>query len=83
MNQPKYANVKTVRNYKITAIETIQKTHEGTNMLIEDYDSILLNEELFAGATEELALFDAMTVVKENVACDMANVRWTTVPFPG
>jgi len=80
MNQPKYANVKTVRNYKITAVETIQKTHEGTNMLIEDYDSILLNEKLFAGATEELALFDAMTRVKD-MECDMANVRWTVCPF--
>jgi len=82
MNQPKYANVKTVRNYKITAIETIQKTHEGTNMLIEDYDSIILNEKLFAGATEELALFDAMTEVN-GMEFDMANVRWITVPFPG
>ena len=83
MNEPTYAAVKKTRNFKITAIETVQKAHKGTNMLIEDEENVILNEKLFKGATKELALFDAMKEVEKAAKCDMSNVRWDTRPFPG
>ena len=83
MNTPQYAAVKTIRNFKVTAIETVQKAHKGTNMLIEDEENVLLEEKLFKGGTKELALFDAMNEVKKDAKVDMANVRWDCRPFPG
>jgi hypothetical protein len=83
MSEPTYAAVKTIRNFKITAVETVQTAHKGTNMLIEDEDNIILNEKLFKGATKELALFDAMAEVKKDAKCDMTNLRWDIRPFPG
>ena len=82
MNEPTYAAVKTIRNYKITAVETVQKAHKGTNMLIEDEQNVILDEKMFKGATEELAMFDAMTEVKKDVKCDITNVKWSVRPFP-
>jgi hypothetical protein len=83
MSEPTYAAVKKTRNYKITAIETVQKAHKGTNMLIEDEEKVILDEVLFKGATKELAMFDAMSEVKKIEKCDMANVKWDCRPFPG
>jgi len=83
MSEPTYAAVRAIRNYKITAIEVVQKAHKGTNILIEDEENVILNEKLFKGATRELALFDAMTEVKKDAKIDMSNVRWDTRPFPG
>ena len=83
MSEPTYAAVKTIRNYKITAVEVVQKAHKGTNMLIEDEENVILDEKLFKGATKELALFDAMKQVEKEAKCDMSNVRWDTRPFPG
>jgi hypothetical protein len=83
MSEPTYAAVKTIRNYKISAFETVQKAHKGTNMLIEDEENVILNEKLFKGATKELALFDAMSEVKKDAKVNMDNVRWDTRPFPG
>lgn len=79
---PTYAAVKKTRNYKITAIETVQTAHKGTNMLIDDEENVILNEKLFKGATKELAMFDAMTEVKKDAKVDLANVKWDCRPFP-
>jgi hypothetical protein len=82
MSEPTYAAVKKTRNYKITAIETVQTAHKGTNMLIEDEENVVLDEKLFKGATKELAMFDAMTEVKAIKDCDITNVKWDCRPFP-
>ena len=82
MSEATYLAVKKTRNYKVTAVETVFKTHEGTNMLIEDEENIILDEEKFKGATKELALFAAMKQVEKEAECDMANVRWDCRPFP-
>jgi hypothetical protein len=52
-------------------------------MLIEDEENVILNEELFKAATQELAMFDAMKKVEKDAKCDMSNVRWDCRPFPG
>ena len=83
MSEPTYAAVKKTRNFKITAVETVQKAHKGTNMLIEDEENVILNEKLFKGATKELALFVAMKEVEKDAKCDMSNVKWDCRPFPG
>jgi hypothetical protein len=83
MSEPTYAAVKKTRNFKITAVETVQTAHKGTNMLIEDEENVILNEKLFKGATLELALFKAMKEVEKDAKCNMSNVRWDTRPFPG
>ena len=83
MNEPTYAAVKRIRNYKITAIETVLKLHEGTNMILEDDEIIRLDEKKFKGATQELALADAVAEVKKIEGCDMTSVRWDVRPFPG
>lgn len=83
MSEPTYAAVKKIRNYKITAIETVLKMHKGTNMILEDDEIVRLDEKKFKGATEELAQADAVEEVKKIEGCDITNVKWSVRPFPG
>jgi hypothetical protein len=84
MSEPTYAAVKTKGDYKITAVETTYKTHEGTNMVLEQEVKTIFDDVLYQGFyTKELALFAAMSDVKEAGKCDMSNVKWDTRPFPG
>jgi hypothetical protein len=81
--EPTYAAVKKTRNFKITAIELIQKAHKGTNMLIESDENVILDEALFKGTTPQLAEFAAMKQIEKEGKCDMTMLEITTRPFPG
>jgi hypothetical protein len=84
MNEPTYAAVKTKGDYKITAVGTTYMTHSGTNMVLEQEVKVILDDVLYQGFyTEELALFAAMSDVKEAGKCDLSNVKWDTRPFQG
>lgn len=83
MNEPTYAAVKKTRNFKVTAVETVQKAHKGTNMLIEDEENVILDEALFKGTTQQLAIFDAMKQIEKEGKCDMSMLEITARPFPG
>jgi len=83
MSEPTYAAVKRIGNYKVTAVETVQKTHKGTNMLLEEIENVMLDEVLFKGTTLELAIFDAMKQIEKEGKCDMSNLKVSARPFPG
>jgi hypothetical protein len=82
MSEPTYAAVKKIRNFKITAVETVQKAHKGTNMLIEEIENIILDEVKFQSATKDLAMFAAMKQIEKEGKCDMTSLEITCRPFP-
>jgi hypothetical protein len=80
---PTYAAVKRIGNYKVTAIETAIETHEETNMIVTEAESVLLDEKLFKASTQQLAEFAALKECEKMEGVDMVNIKVTSRPFPG
>ncbi len=83
MSESMYAAIKRIGNYKVTAIETAIETHQATNMIITEAESVLLDEKLFSAPTQQLAEFAAFEACKAMEGVDMANVKVSSRPFPG
>lgn len=83
MNNPMYVPVKKTQDYKVTAVETIYKKHDGTNTVLEITEKVIYDEALFPATSEALASYYAMKDIDEAGEVDMTNLKVTCRPFCG
>jgi hypothetical protein len=81
MSEQVFMPVKTVRNYKVTVVEQAYKTHDSTNAVTEDIETVILDEEVYQATSQELAVFQALTQLATVGDCDMTNLKVSAHPF--
>jgi hypothetical protein len=81
MSEPMYLPVKVTKNFKVTAVETVYKTHDGTNTVLEQVENVILDEAVFQATSEELATYAALKQIEDVGKVDMSNLKVTSRLF--
>ena len=69
--QPVYVAVKERKSYKVSAIATVLSIHDGTNMLAETNQKVILDDSLYEGfVSAKLAEFSAQKDVERMLSDD-------------
>ena len=69
--QPVYVAVKTRKAYKVDAKATVLSIHDGTNMLAETNEKVILDDVLYEGfVSAKLAEFEAQKDVERMLSDD-------------
>jgi hypothetical protein len=81
MSNPIYVPVKKVRNFKVTAIETVYEVHKGTNTVVTDTENVILNEKVYQATSKELAIYEAYKDIEKAGKAKLSDVRVEANPF--
>jgi hypothetical protein len=79
-----FAPIKKKGNYKVTARTVAYKTHKNTNMVLEEDETIIMDDKVFKAYTQELAVFAAMTEIegyKGEKKVDMSDLKVSACLF--